>query len=260
MKPQVCAALGLFVVLATSSATGAWRTSNSERETSPNDLVEHWTTTVQNSETGERALHFAVFDSKSVALRVIDQPKQPWRDLATVMAEAKAIAGVNGGYFDPQDAPVGLLVSDGERHSEFRKAKLLSGVLFSSGTKVDVVRASHFKWSGKIQAAVQCGPLLVEHGAPVAGLNDSRPARRTFAAVDGKGRAALGVCSRVSLGQLGRILCLTNLAGKFEPARAVNLDGGSSSAFWFAGREGIVSLAEQKTVRDFVAIVPRPGR
>jgi len=50
------------------------------------------------------------------------------------------------------------------------------------------------------------------------------------------------------------------VVGKLEMARALNLDGGSSSAFWFAGREDTVSLPEQKTVRDFVAIVPRSVR
>jgi len=262
MKPQLWRALALLLIFA-SHAPAAWRISDSQRETSPNELVEHWTTTVENSTSGtddQATLHFAVFESRAVALRLIDQPKKPWRDLAAVMAQTKALAGANGGYFDPDDAPVGLLVSDGQVRSRLGKARLLSGVLFSTSNKVEIVRASRFTMSDKIHAAVQCGPLLVERDAPVAGLNDSRPARRTFAAVDGKGRVALGVCSAVSLAQLARILCLTNVAGKLEMVRALNLDGGSSSAFWFAGREGTVSLPEQKTVRDFVAIVPRSAR
>ena len=112
-----------------------------------------------------------------------------------------ALAGVNGGYFDPEDAPVGLLVSQGRVLAPLRKAKLLSGVLFAAGSRVDIVRAARFSMSDKIKSALQCGPLLVEHDAPVAGLNESRPARRTFAAVDGSGRAALGVCSTVSLAE-----------------------------------------------------------
>lgn len=261
MKPQVWRALALFVLLASNSAPAAWRVASSDRETSPNELVDGWISSVENPETNERAtLHLAVFKSQSVGLRVIDQPTQPWRDLATAMAEAKALAGVNGGYFDPEDAPVGLLLSDGKVRSRLGKAKLLSAILFATGNRIDIVRASRFKLTDQMQSAVQCGPLLVERGAPVAGLNDSRTARRTFAMVDGKGRGALGVCSAVSLAQLARILCLPNVAAKFEPARALNLDGGSSSAFWFAGREKIISLPEQKAVRDFVAIIPRPTR
>ena len=99
--------------------------------------------------------------------------------------------------------------------------------------------------------------LMVERALPVAGLNDTRPARRTFAAIDGKGRAALGFCSAVSLAQLGQILALPNAAGKMKLTRALNLDGGSSSAFWFAGEGGAFSISEQKAVRDFVAVVPK---
>ena len=109
----------------------------------------------------------------------------------------------------------------------------------------------------KPRAAVQCGPLLIDHAESVAGLNDSRSARRTFAAVDGKGRAILGISSSVSLAQLSQILRLTNLADRFKIVRALNLDGGSSTAFWFAGNHGPASFPEQKTVRNFVIVVPR---
>jgi len=40
--------------------------------------------------------------------------------------------------------------------------------------------------------------------------------------------------------------------------RALNLDGGSSSAFWFARANGSAfSIREQKPVRDFVGVVPK---
>ena len=212
---------------------------------------------MENAESGERAtLHFAVFNTRAATLRVIDQPNSPRTDLAGAMTPTKAVAGVNGGYFDPEDAPVGLLVSDGRIVSRFSRARLLTGVLFATKSRVDVVRATRFAMNGQIKAAVQCGPLLVERSAPVAGLNDTRRARRTFAAVDGNGRAALGVSSAVSLAQLGQILGRTNLGAKTRIARALNLDGGSSSAFWFAGNAGAFSIREAKSVRDFVAIVP----
>ena len=242
-------------------ARAEWKVASSDHEASPNELAEHWTTVVTNDETAERAtVHFAVFATRAATLRVIDQPGPPRGELAEVMAQTHGLAGVNGGYFDSEDAALGLLVSDGHIISPLRTAKLLTGVLTASATRVDVVRATRFSMNDKIKSARQCGPLLVEHAAPVAGLNDTRPARRTFAAVDGTGRAALGVCSAVSLAQLGRILALTNVAGKMKIARALNLDGGSSSAFWFAKKEGAFSIREQKTVRDFVAIVPRSDR
>lgn len=240
-------------------AQADWRVASSaQQESSPNDSVEHWLVVLENPGSTERTtLHLAVFASRHATLKVIDQPNAPRRELAEVMAETKSLAGVNGGYFDPEDAPVGLLVSEGRVIAPLRKAKLLSGVLAVSATRVDIVRATRFVRSDKITSALQCGPLLVERTTPVAGLNDTRPARRTFVAVDGNGRAALGVSSAVTLAQLGKILSLPDLGGKIKIARALNLDGGSSTAFWFGGKDDAFSIREAKSVRDFVAIVPR---
>jgi len=252
----------VLLLLTPGLVRAEWKISGAERETSPDGFVEHWKTVVENEASGERAtLHTAVFESRVATLRVIDQPDTPRSELAEALARAKSIAGVNGGYFDPEDAPVGLLVSDGRVLAPLRKAKLLSGVLTASASRVDIVRASRFTMSTRIKSAVQCGPLLVERSVPIAGLNDTRKARRTFAGVDGKGRATLGVCSALSLAQLGQILAaLPEAAGKITITRALNLDGGSSSAFWFAGKDGIFSIREQKTVRDFVAIMPQGDR
>jgi uncharacterized protein YigE (DUF2233 family) len=255
----VCAGALACLFNAAQFAQADWQVSSARQENSPNDLVEHWAVAAENTDSADRAtVHLAAFATRNVTLQVIDQPDPPRRELAEVMTQTRSLAGVNGGYFDPDDTPVGLLVSGGRVISPFRKAKLLSGVLAVSATRIDIVRAARFARSDKVVSALQCGPLLVEHAALVAGLNDTRPARRTFAAVDGNGgRAALGVSSAVSLAQLGKILCLTNLGGKMKVARALNLDGGSSTAFWFAGKDEIFSIREAKSVRDFVAIVPR---
>lgn len=252
----------LLVWLASAAlASAGWKVVSSERANPPDELVEHRVSKVEDAETGAQAtLHLAQFATRAATLRVIDQPASRG-DLATAMKRAHALAGVNGGYFDPADQPVGLLVSDGQKTAQFSHARLLSGVLWTTATKVNLSRASQFKMSAQVRNAVQCGPLLVERGKPVAGLNATRPARRTFVLVDGKGHAALGYSSSVSLADLGEILCLRNVTGPERPvARALNLDGGSSSAFWVAGKEGAFSISEQKTVRDFVAIVPREVR
>jgi hypothetical protein len=45
------------------------------------------------------------------------------------------------------------------------------------------------------------------------------------------------------------------IADGFKISRALNLDGGSSSAFWVKRETGSAfSIPEQKTVRDFVAV------
>ena len=72
------------------------------------------------------------------------------------------------------------------------------------------------------------------------------------------GRALLGFCSEVSLADLANILATTSVTADLKIQRAINLDGGSSSAFWFARENGSVfSVPEQKPVRDFVGVLPK---
>jgi hypothetical protein len=105
--------------------------------------------------------------------------------------------------------------------------------------------------------ARQCGPFLVERGNPVSGLNDTRAARRTYAAVAGGDTAAIGYSSHLTLAQIAAVLATPGIVPEMKIQRALNLDGGSSSAFWFAGETAPFSIREQKTVRDFIAVVPR---
>jgi hypothetical protein len=97
--------------------------------------------------------------------------------------------------------------------------------------------------------------MLVDLARPVRGLEATRAARRTFAAIDGD-RAAIGVCSDVTLAEAAKILSTT--FGNFKIQRALNLDGGSSTAFWFKRADGSAfSIGEEKTVRDFVGVTAR---
>ena len=176
--------------------------------------------------------------------------------LADAMAETGCVAGVNGGYFDPKFAPLGLRVRDGKIVQPLVRARLLTGILVSAPGSIRILRVGEYSAHGKMLAAVQCGPLLVDHSAPVKGLDQRRTARRTFAAV-GSDWVGLGFCSGVSLGEMAQILADVSLAEKSKTQRALNLDGGSSSAFWFKRAAGSTfSISESKFVRDFVGIVP----
>ena len=57
------------------------------------------------------------------------------------------------------------------------------------------MRSREFSQRQKIDAAIQCGPFLVDRSQRVGGLNNSQQARRTFAATATNERALLGVCS-----------------------------------------------------------------
>jgi exopolysaccharide biosynthesis protein len=243
------AALAFLLAL---SARAAWSVTSSEDEKATIDGIEHRRVILAEKSSGDEAtLEIALFSTKSVAVRVIDNPDGA--DLAAVMRRIRGVAGVNGGYFDPENAPVGLLVSDGRLIASFRKARLLSGVMVVSKGRLELLRSAENSARKTATAALQCGPFLVDGGKPVAGLNDTRPARRTFVFTSGADRGAIGFSSAVTLAGLAEILATPEL----KVQRAMNLDGGSSSAFWFSGEHGVTSIGEQKTVRNFVIVTPK---
>jgi hypothetical protein len=171
------------------------------------------------------------------------------------MQRASCIAGINGGYFDPNFAPLGLRIIDGRVTSRLARGRLMSGVL-ASDNAIHIFRVAEFSLRRKPNAAIECGPFLVDFAKPVRGLEAMRAARRTFAATGSGDRAALGFCSDATLADLASILAMP--LGDFKIQRALNFDGGSSSAFWFRRDDGsALSIPEEKTVRDFVGVVAK---
>lgn len=246
-----------LVFLLAISAHADWSVSSTETEKAATAGFEHRRILLSESANSDEAtVDLAVFPVKSARLRVVDNPDGT-NELAAAMRRVRGIAGVNGGYFDPQNAPVGLLISDGKLIAPLRRARLLSGVLVAAGGKLQLLRTAEYAARKSVTDAVQCGPFLVDGGEIVPGLNDVRAARRTFVLTAGQDRAALGFCSAVTLKQLAQVLATPHLIAESKIQRALNLDGGSSSAFWFAGERGVVSIPEQKTVRDFVIVVPK---
>lgn len=213
---------------------------------------------VQLSDNGVTARVTAiVFSSKSYTMHVVDSPSPGTTKLAGVLAAAGCVAGVNGGYFQDDFRPVGLMVAGGSQVHAFEKAKLLSGILAVRGARIEIVRPSHFQNPGDVREAIQCGPMLVEGGHPVAGLNAERSARRTVVATDGRGQWALIYVTSVTLSDAARILTTPGVLGDWVPSTALNLDGGSSSGLWAAATPDAVSRPELGHVRNYIGISPK---
>ena len=244
----------LFTVAATAQAE--WKVLSAESQPGRAG-IEHRHAVVEDAADGQRvAVDVAVFSAKSTALRVIDNPDG--QSLATVMKRENCVCGVNGGYFDTEFKPIGLRVVGGTTFSPLRRARLITGILLQSDRGIDVVRVGEFSRAKKIATAMQSGPFLVEGNKRIRGLNDSQLARRTFAGIATNDRAFLGVCSDVSLAELANILATAPIIADSKIRRAMNLDGGSSSAFWFAREDGSAfSISGRKPVRDFVAVIPK---
>src|SRR5438046_5916864 len=99
--------------------------------------------------------------------------------------------------------------------------------LLHHANSIHIYLVPEFSLRRKPNAAIECGPFLVDFAKSVRGLEAMRAARRTFAATGSGDRAALGFCSDATLADLARILAAP--LGDFKIQRALNLDGGSSS-------------------------------
>jgi hypothetical protein len=247
----------VLLLAAAATAHADWAILSTDLEPGGAGVV-HRHAVLENATTGGSAVvDLAIFAAKSCTLRII-QNHDGANNLAEAMTREKCLAGANGGYFDPNFAPIGLRIVDERMTAPLQRARLITGALMASARGVQIVRVREFSRKQRVNAAIQCGPFLVDLGKHVRGLDDSHVARRTFAATGTSDRALIGVCSEISLAELAKILATTQFAEDLKIERALNLDGGSSSAFWFARENGSAfSIPEQKNVRDFVAIVPR---
>lgn len=254
MTRLACFALIFFVSVRLAFAE--WQTVASNSEPSPVAGLVHRYLKLEDTETGERAIvDLALFSTNSCKLRVFDNGDAS-ADLATTMAQNHCLAGVNGGYFDPNFSPLGLRIIDGRTTSRLVRGRLLTGVAASWDQVTQIFRVGEFSSRRKCDSAIECGPFLVDQSRPIKGLEETRLARRTFVLAGSDNRAALGSCSEMTLADLAKYLAKP--IGDLKIRRALNLDGGSSSGFWFKqARDNAYSVPEEKTVRDFVAIVPR---
>lgn len=251
----------LTALLALSAAAPAARSADwslafrKEQATLPGGalLVER---EAQRGDTSVR-IQGVFFSSKDYSFRVVDNPTQNSGTLGSAMTSGPFVAGVNGGYFHSNWDPVGLAIANGTTTNAFERAKLLSGVFVVTGDRPRLIRSGDYEPSKKDTDALQCGPTLVEDAASTIGLNDSRRARRTVIATDGKNRWAVLIFSPVTLADAGRLLASSTIFPDFKIESALNLDGGSSTALWAATDPKPLYLREIGHVRNYLAIEPR---
>jgi len=207
--------------------------------------------------------HLAFFKSPKFRLEVIDlgaDAAPAFTTLEEAFRAADCVAGVNGGFFHADWRPAGLMIAKGSRSNRFETAKLLSGVIYADDSGIHLIRRSRFRDHSGIDALLQTGPYLVEGGRTVRGLSDADARRRTFIATDWRGHWVLGATSsRLTLADLGESLASAGALTPWTIDRAINLDGGSSTGFYYERGPGVapVVLQPAKRVRNLLGITLR---
>ena len=201
-------------------------------------------------------MHVVTFRAKTHTFAVMDNPERAF-DLGSAAVKRGALAAVNGGYFHPDRTPLGLVVRQGATIHAMERAKLLSGLVVVTSDRVALLRAGEFKMSAKVREALQAGPFLVDGGKVVAGLNDTRGAARTVVITDGAGRFGLLIAKSATLAEMAQILATPGIFPDGKITRALNVDGGSSTAMWVKQDGSAYYAREWKGVRNYLAIVAR---
>jgi uncharacterized protein YigE (DUF2233 family) len=261
-SPQLL--LWLLLAVASNALAAEWKpTVEPDRRDSTSDLAYAKRTAVRPSDGRQVTAHLAFFTSRAFRLEVVDLgagTEAAYPTLQDAFRAQGCVAGVNGGFFHPDWRPSGLVISRGTRINRFETAKLLSGLVYSDGRGTYIVRRAQFRDHPGITALLQTGPYLVERGQPVRGLATSDPRRRTFIATDGRGRWMLGATlSTLTLAELAQSLAAPGALTSWRVDQAINLDGGSSTGFFFDRNAGDtpVALHPWKRVRNLLGIRPR---
>lgn len=201
-----------------------------------------------------------VFDVNACRVCVLDQPDS-WAGggaIDDVLDRAGAVAGVNGGFFSPEFAPLGLMMADGQRTGGWQANKLLTGALaVRNGVPQLEWNAESGRGAG-CEAFLQAGPRLVDAGRPMESLERTKVSARTFVATNGANLWVIGTVRSTTLAGLSEVLATRDFIPGLRIARALNLDGGRSSALHarLSGGESVTE-AGWSTVRNFVGVVPR---
>lgn len=180
-------------------------------------------------------MQLVIFDDRHCQIRVVaNTDPLMTRSLAEIGQAEKGLAVCNGGYFNPGKlTPVGLEIADGRRSGTFDAWGWVGALGVEKG-KPALVWQEEFHDSPDITQFVQCSPWLVSDGRMVPlpqGGEDPRNAR-TFILTDGEGRWAIGICKRVGLLELARLLITPDIITEMKVRRALNLDGGPSTGLW----------------------------
>lgn len=207
------------------------------------------------------------FDSRDHHLVVVDQPNGPgsrFPDSESAARSRGGSAAVNAGFFTPEGAPLGLVVSSGKISGAWNSASSLgSGAWFCTPAGVTgITRREKLARSGaaSMRELIQAGPLLVENRQPVSGLEATKSSARSLILWDGGTRWWIGGGSPCTLAALGQTLANSSPAG-WPVHAALNLDGGRSSDLWIAdsitGGPILKRPLWNRPVRNFLVLVAR---
>ncbi len=142
---------------------------------------------------------------------------------------------INAGFYSEDGKPIGLFVINGEKLSDYQRNYLFNGFLQFDESTVEISDKSDGMWENVLQT----GPLLYFGGNPISlSLKTDKPARRVLGISDFNNRLYFAIVYQKNnffngphLADLPQIIKEFSDKSGIATSNAINLDGGSASAF-----------------------------
>jgi len=193
--------------------------------------------TMATVEYGDQLFHFSwvkIDNLQNLHLYPNFQTKSSTQDLIN---QKNCSILVNGGFYGQDDQPIGWLVSQGNLISQPVKSKLLNGYLSLIN---DQIAIEAIRPKAEVTLGLQSGPLLIyDHYPLTLKIKDDEPRRRVIAAINEADELIFVVIAGQDSLFTGPLLAdsptvLKAIAGQIGESltAAINLDGGSASAFY----------------------------
>jgi len=158
-----------------------------------------------------------------------------------LMADNKCRVLANGGFYTKDRKPIGLFIYDGKKMKDRVENSFFNAVL--SINDFGTPRIMRETPKDHLRTAIQTGPLLIENSFLLKNsIKNDEMKRRMIAFVTGENKLVFlviyssdNVYNGPYLSDTPQILGLLNKKYNLGIADAVNLDGGSASAFYSKG-------------------------
>lgn len=145
------------------------------------------------------------------------------RKIASSRLMEDCMFGASGGFYSQDNKPIGLFIADGKKLSSYEQNSTLNAFFVGNGTlsiRRDPPASADF--------AVQSGPYITSH----LRIQNDTFARRILVARSGNRWSFLAITGKDNIFDGPMLSDMPQILEKLEIDEALNLDGGSASAFY----------------------------
>lgn len=181
-----------------------------------------------------KVLYVQISDTSKITLSPNFEEKQTSNELKTAK---KCDYLLSGGFYDKDDSPIGLLISNGYEQSFYQTNSLFNGIFGVTYAEKPFLGSTYPR--GSTRLAVQAGPILIlDSKLQTLSIKNDEPDRRNFVAlVDDGSIVFASVFDKLSEYNGPMLVDMPKIVDKLSDKlnidfiSAMNLDGGSASAF-----------------------------